>query len=354
MKSLLKKVIPRIWIEKVRATIQAIDSKILVAFSKSGFMASIYYTFLSKEFYREHKAILNGRIGYWRSLKDIDDSCTPLRRNIHRLEKGLIMTPRRSVFAEGYISDTVTWYKDAVGSERLCSEEKKWATDVLSEYFRVVTETALTKKANNIFDDLNAKSEQDVKYIPYHFDELDDVTISYEQLSQLFKHRRAVRWFQDKKVPIDLVKKAIDIATLAPSACNRQPFKFYVTNTHKKAVKIAKKAGGTTGFAENIQCIVAVVGQLDAYPFERDRHLIYIDGSLASMQLMLALETLGLSTCPINWPDVENRERELEALLQIEPFQRTIMLLAVGYADPAGKIPFSQKKGSNLLMKEIY
>lgn len=353
MKNLLKKVIPRTWIEKVRATVQALDLKILVVFSKNGFLASIYYIFLSREFYREHKAILKGRIEYWRSLKDIDESCTPLRRNIHRLEKGLIMTPRRPVFGEGYIHDTVAWYKDAIRSEGLCSEEKKWAADVLREYFGVVTETAITQKAKDIFDDSNTEGEQDVKYIPYRFDELNEVSISYEQLAQLFKHRRAIRWFQKKKVPIDLVRRAIDIATLAPSACNRQPFKFYVTNIHEKAVRIANKAGGTTGFAENIQCIIAVVGQLDAYSYERDRHLIYIDAGLASMQLMLALETLGLSTCPINWPDVENRERELESLLQFEPFQRTIMLLAVGYADPAGKIPFSQKKGSDLLMKEI-
>ena len=60
--------------------------------------------------------------------------------------------------------------------------------------------------------------------------------------------------------------------------------------------------------------IVQVVGNLAAYPLERDRHLIYIDSALASMQLMLAAETLGLSTCPINWPDVDFAEQNIQQL----------------------------------------
>ena len=51
--------------------------------------------------------------------------------------------------------------------------------------------------------------------------------------------------------------------------------------------------------------IIVIVGELDAYEYDRDRHLIYIDGSLAAMTFMLALETLGLSSCPINWSGVE-------------------------------------------------
>ena len=110
---------------------------------------------------------------------------------------------------------------------------------------------------------------------------------------------------------------------------------------------------GTAGFAHNLPAIIAVVGDLSAYPFERDRHVIYIDGSLFTMQFMLALETLGLSTCPINWPDIEAREKMLDAELGLNKHERTIMLLSVGYADPEGGIPYSQKKDSSILMKVV-
>jgi len=142
------------------------------------------------------------------------------------------------------------------------------------------------------------------------------------------------------------------LATLAPSACNRQPYSFYVSENKDKAVQIAKCAGGTSGWANNIPCTIVILGDLSAYPKEHDRHLIYIDGSLAAMQLMLAFETLGLSTCPINWPDVEKAEEEMGKLLGLKPYERPIMLLAVGYAQDKGGIPYSQKKVANVLIEK--
>jgi nitroreductase len=68
---------------------------------------------------------------------------------------------------------------------------------------------------------------------------------------------------------------------------------------------------------------------------------------------MLAFETLGLSTCAINWPDTEVREKKMESFLNLDPCHRPVMLLAVGYADPEGGIPYSQKKDDKILIKEI-
>jgi nitroreductase len=188
---------------------------------------------------------------------------------------------------------------------------------------------------------------------PYSYAELGDVGISYDDLYSLFMHRRSVRWFLEKEVPMGLIHKAINAATLAPSACNRQPFVFFVLNSKDKVGRVAKLAGGASGFADNLQCLIVVVGELDSYPNEYDRHLIYIDGALASMQLMLAFETLGLATCTINWPDTEMKEKKLQSILTLPDCHRPILLLAVGYADPAGGVPYSQKKGSDVLIKDV-
>ena len=95
------------------------------------------------------------------------------------------------------------------------------------------------------------------------------------------------------------------------------------------------------------------MGDLSCYTEERDRHLIYIDASLAISQFMLALQTLGLSTCAINWPDVEERERELQKAIGLKKYERAVMFISVGYADSQGKVPYSQKKGTNVLMREM-
>ena len=100
---------------------------------------------------------------------------------------------------------------------------------------------------------------------------------------------------------------------------------------------------GTQGFAHNFPAVAVLIGKLEAYPHERDRHLIYIDTSLAAMSFMLALETVGLSSCPINWPDIPDREEAVASLLRLNASERPVMFIAIGYPDPEGLIPYSAK-----------
>ena len=46
----------------------------------------------------------------------------------------------------------------------------------------------------------------------------------------------------------------------------------------------------------------------------------------------------------INWPDIEERERAAVALLRLEPDERILMFIAVGYPDPEGLVASSCKK----------
>lgn len=353
MKRLIVALVPKRAVPFIKNAKNRVDEYVIRLFANSGISASIYYAFVSRQFDREHKAVLAGRIKYKNSLSNIGNSSVLLRRNIHRLEKGLIMQPRRAIFAEAYILETVKNYHESSLQGGLCKNEHKWASDVLTDYFSVVGESKVTLKAKAIFEQVIPEEAQDKRFVPYSYESLPQTDISYEQLLTLFTRRRSVRWYKDKPVENEKLHKAIEAASLAPSACNRQPFRFYVANDPVKATDIANCAMGTVGFADNLQCVIAVVGDLSAYPFERDRHIIYIDASLASMQFMLACETMGLSTCPINWPDVELRERMLEKKLGLEVHERTIMLMAVGYGASDGGVPFSQKKGNDILMREV-
>lgn len=363
MKKLIKAVIPASIIRLVRSNLESWSYNLSKVASKTKALSNVYYLF-SNKFSGEHQAVLKGKIAYYDSLNDIGKSCALLRRNIHRLEKGLIMRPRREIFAEGFIEETVLCYRDAMNSVSLASEEKKWATDVLHEYFLVVGSSPIINNAKEIYKASYNKKHEAYEhkvefpnptnnFKPYSYENLPETNISYEELKKLFVRRRSVRWYQDKEVPPNLVQKAANIASFAPSACNRQPYRFMFCNDKEKTVSIAKCAGGTSGFAENLPAIVAIVGDLSAYPYERDRHLIYIDGSLAAMQLMLALETLGLSSCSINWPDIEANEKKIRKVIELKSYERVVMLLAVGYADTTGGIPYSQKKENSLILEDI-
>ncbi|MBB1295371.1 nitroreductase family protein [Pseudoalteromonas sp. SR41-4] len=351
MRSLIKKVLPSSFVYKIYTFKTKLDFLLIKFFSKNNFLSSLYYLFFSREFDREHRSVLLGRKIYKNSLDTQIGSVALLRRNIHRLEKGLIMQPRRAYFGEAYIHETVDCYNDCKKSKAAGEDELKWAHDVLQHYFECVTGTEKISLAKN---DFIIDTFADLpKCIPYKQNERPELSINYDDLCTLFKRRRSVRWFEQKGVPEDVINKAVNAATFAPSACNRQPYKFVVMRDEKKATEVAKFAMGTTGFAENIPCLIAIVGDLSAYPAERDRHVIYIDSSLAAMQLMLALETLELSTCPINWPDVEEREKLISKELNLQYHERVVMLMAVGYPQSEGGIAYSQKKMNDLLVKDL-
>lgn len=346
--------------EWVKFSLEALGLKL---FSISRGLSDLYY-FLKGDFSNEHLAVLRGRRAYRQQLKKIGQSSALLRRNTHRLEKGLIMRPRRAVFAEGIILETIGCYREALASGSLNSGEAKWATDVLVAYFDAVDETPIIKAAKEAFNAAQGAIDQaasvedrfgmaHAQFKPYSHAELPKNSISFEDLHDLYVRRRSVRWYQDKKVPRDLIEKAAAIASFAPSACNRQPYRFHYCDQPEKVTLMASAAGGATGFADNIPAIIAVVGDLSSYPKERDRHLIYVDGSLAAMQFMLALQTLGLASCSINWPDAEKNERRIRKVIELEDYERIVMLMAIGYADESGGIPYSHKKPTSLIIKDI-
>jgi nitroreductase len=363
MKKYIKKIISASSLTKLKAIENKFQKCLLYFVHKNKFISNFYYVF-SMEFANEHYSVLSGRKAYFESLEIIGTSCALLRRNIHRLEKGLIMRPRRIVFAEDYIQETVEFYRKAISSSRLNAAEKKWAADVLFNYFEVIGHTTITDLARKTYHSLLteyaviASAGQDSandgkKFTPYKHSELPGSSISIDKLEELYYRRRSVRWYKNRDVPRELVQYAANIASFAPSACNRQSYMFYFCNEKKRTVAIANCVGGTAGFADNLPSIVIVVGNLSGYPLERDRHLIYIDAAMATMQLMLALETLGLSTCAINWPDVNENEVNLRKLIKLEDFEQVIMLVAVGYADSQGGIPYSQKKQNQEIFKDI-
>jgi len=262
-----------------------------------------------------------------------------LRRNIHRLEKGIAMRPRRNVFGVTYIDRTVELFIQ----QKKTGNKLEWPQDVLTKFFEITDDVSQLKQARNKFiQSLEQPNREPVK-IPACRGQLIS-PINFDDFKKLCYQRRSVRWFMPEKPKRQLLDKAFILAGLSPSACNRQPYKFIVVDEEPLLSKVSILPGGTAGFAHNFPCIVAVVGDLSAYQGEHDRHIIYIDASLASMTFMLTLETLGLSSCAINWPDLESRERQAQALLSLKNYERVVMFIAVGKADPSGQIPYSDKK----------
>lgn len=321
----------------------------------SPFSSSLYYLLFSNKFKREQQSVLKGKLKHLKQLKKDKSNIFTLIRNVHRIEKGLLMIPRRDVFAVDFISETMDAFILNWSLEKQKQDlQYKWFFDVLNEYFSVTGDHIVLNKERKRFNDFISSANQieDAnKSIPYKRKNIDKPNISYVDFYNLTKFRRSVRWFEPKKVPHELVDMAILAANQSPSACNRQPFEFKIIDDTEMLKEVANLPMGVKGYVDGIPMMIVIVGNLDAYFDERDRHIIYIDGSLASMTFMLALETLGLSSCVINWPDIEPLEKKMEKVLKLEKHQRPIMCMAVGYPDSNGKVAFSEKKHLDIIRK---
>jgi nitroreductase len=329
-----------------KRVIQLYAAFVLRRLAKRRFLVPWYYTFFSGAFRREQQAVLNGTTLFAEEARHRKNRYL-LRRNTHRLEKGLVAATRRSVYAVNYIQETVDCYACLLNEyvkDDLHKNELQWAQDVLHQYFSTVLSHPDIDKARNRFEALQKPAVDEPVCVPFRHAQDSSPSITYSDLVQLARRRKSVRWYLPIPVPRELIDQAVAVASLSPSACNRQPFEFRIVDEPELVHKVISLPTGMGGFSSHIPVIVVVVGKLRAFESERDRHIIYIDGALASMTFMLALETLGLSSCPINWPDMEKRERKMANLLGLTPDERPILLIALGYPDPEGMVNFSQRK----------
>ena len=272
-----------------------------------------------------------------------------LRRSIHMLEKGLVMRPRRNVFAVDYIASTVKCFRAMLElrtqmPDAIDDEELRWAGAVLGEYFAVAGGHPTIDKVRVWWNELPSLPTDGPRAVPFLRDLSLAPPVAYRPLLMLAQRRRSVRWFDPARVDRRLIDQALLVAAEAPSACNRQPVEFRIFDDPDKVERVAAVPMGTRGFRHQFPAITVVVGKMAAFFSERDRHLIYIDGSLAAMSFILALESLGLSSVIINWPDVAAEEREMARLLELRPDERVVMLIAFGHPDPSGMVPASVKK----------
>jgi nitroreductase len=307
---------------------------------------------IEKSFHFENRAVSAG-ISAHRATENALDNAKKylLRRAIHRIEKGLISRPRRDVFAADYIEDTVDMYCSGVALTASDPDKtlQTWSGDVLDRYFSVVSSNENVDRARNRYAQYLARHPRIARQAAPYIIDRSPLRINYADMLSLAKRRRSVRHYLQKPVPRELIDNALVVAGYSPSACNRQPFVFRVFDEPELVRKISSIPMGTKGFYEEFPCIVVIVGQLRAFKEMRDRHLIYIDGSLAAMSFLYALEVQGLSSCCINWPEIPELEERMISSLNLAPDERPIMLISLGYPDPEAQVPYSQKKPLNEL-----
>jgi len=158
----------------------------------------------------------------------------------------------------------------------------------------------------------------------------------YGLLMGLVRRRRSCRCYDvSRPVPKALLDQCLEAARLAPSACNRQPWRFVVVDEPALVAELragGKRAGIPHPWWETVPVFVVVCARLDLLahrvaPMVSGIPYYLIDIGIAGEHFVLAAESLGLGTCWIGWFN----DRSVKRLLRLPGSFRPVSLITLGW-----------------------
>jgi len=138
------------------------------------------------------------------------------------------------------------------------------------------------------------------------------------------KNRRSIRRFEDKPVPEELVRRVVEAGQWAPSACNRQDWKFIVIESGEVKDRLLRET--TAHFVGKAPLLIVIVYSNRTDNLEYKDHLL--SAAMAAQNMQLAAYALGLGACCVNNLPVKSRLRKI---LNIPGSYDPVALLCMGY-----------------------
>lgn len=152
----------------------------------------------------------------------------------------------------------------------------------------------------------------------------------------LVKKRESIRSYVNKEVEKEKIELCLEVARLAPSACNAQPWKFIVVNEESKLCEIRSSIYdplvGINKFALSCRCFIVAVSEkrnLTSKIGEIVKRKDYssLDIGMACENICLQAAELDLGTCIIGW----FKENNIKKLLNIPRNKEVPLVIAIGY-----------------------
>ena len=152
--------------------------------------------------------------------------------------------------------------------------------------------------------------------------------------------RKSIRKYKPEPIPDSDLKKILKAAQLAPSAGNKQPWKFIIIKDSETKKELAKKARNQLWIADAGVVVAALaMDKKDPTIYERWAER---DVMTAVEHMVLTAWELGYGTCWIG----AFEQKDIKEILDIPEKMTVINLLPIGVPDqkpnPRGRKPFEE------------
>ena len=160
---------------------------------------------------------------------------------------------------------------------------------------------------------------------------------------ELISTRKSVRDFQEKEIPKETIIQILNAARLAPSASNRQEWRFIVVQNPETRRCLVDAAKGQK-FIGKAPVLLVCCAETDEHMMICGQKCYPIDVAIAMDHIALCAVAEGLGTCWIGRFD----EADVKKILEIPKNIRVVELMPLGF--PQDPLP---KKKDRLPLEKI-
>ena len=267
-----------------------------------------------------------------------------LTKQYHIIEKGLSLPNPRKNF----------------GVEKI-----KVLIEKTSAYKRKYGEDSLTKNIHDtlkIYLDRNESLEKDnpeFYNILKHFVDENKLYVEYSggvkkttkkdifksidfDFQSFLRTRTSVRNFSTDNITDEEVIKAVELARLTPSVCNRQSWRVHYFKDAKVKEQLLKIQNGSNGFLDSINKLIIITTDTKRFT-KLERNQVFTDGGMFAMNLTLSLHHQGLGSCCLNtcFPYVD--EKQVKKIGGIPESERLIMMIGIGKYKDSFEVAISDR-----------
>lgn len=263
----------------------------------------------------------------------------------HILEKGMTMPETRIGFGKVKINGLIELCEEYI-SKNYDTTNPRYINciAVLKEYVNMHLEKKyqFDESFDKILSNFLLKYDAIQKSQQYSMTKEQYFKDTNSSFDQFALSRHSIRSFEGK-IEVELIKKAINLANLAPSACNRQSQKVYIIENKDVLKEIRNIQIGSSGFGDLADKYLVITYSLDFWVGYSDRNAGYFDAGLFTMNLLYALHYYQIGACPLNAYFNPIQDKLFRGKVKIQENENIACIIALGGVPSQFKIALSER-----------
>lgn len=263
----------------------------------------------------------------------------------HVIEKGLSLKNPRPGFGKEKIETLKKLIKDL--EDRDINERKSFAyrnaVGVLNAYQGLQSTHNQAINASGISDKNEYNNPSTLGGV-IRYDRNSYQKLAYDNTQSSIASRYSLRQFSEEPIDEETILKAVQLSPKTPSVCNRQSWRVFWAKSPDAKKTIRLLQNGNRGFGEQADSFLVITTDLHSFFGIEERNQSFIDGGMFAMTLLMALHSMGVGTCALNWTTQAKKDRDLRKKLEIPKSLNIIAIIAIGSIPENFTIAKSERK----------